>query len=70
MYSPNPFSGAFAFFAMVGVAIGLFLLLRAVVLWYFRINEIYNHIANMASEAETTRYEIHKIRELLEKKMQ
>lgn len=54
-----------AFLVVLIVAVVVFLIIRALVLWYFRINHIYDMVYQTATEAESMRIELHRIYELL-----
>ena len=56
MYGQQPLAGQIVtgvvyLLLAVGASVGLFLLFRAIALWYFRINEMYEKLNNISEYA-------------------
>lgn len=64
-YGLSTSESLFVFIVTLIVSTAVFLILRALVLWYFRINHIYDMVHKTATEAESMRIELHRIYELL-----
>lgn len=56
MYEPQPLAGQIITFVSsvlfaIAAIVGVFLLLRALALWYFRINEMYTKLSDISEYA-------------------